>query len=117
MLSYYHANMSAQRYGSTSPNPSGPLITSMGNPGDGGSLRNVGPPSLAGRGAGSAGRSVHARRTGDDGASLARSATRGSGSVLPKNRAGNGSVDGNGDAGGVLAAPRRGRISPRGAAG
>src|SRR3982074_210537 len=106
MLSYYHANMSPQRHGSTSPYTSGPLLTSMGNAGDGGSLRNAGPPSLAGRGAERAARSVHPRRTGDDGASLARGAARGSGSVLPANRAGNGRIDGNGDAGGVLAAPR-----------
>src|ERR1700736_819983 len=116
MLSYYHANMSPQRHGSTNPHPRGSLLTSMGNAGDRGSLRNAGPAPVAGRGAERAARPVHPRRTGDDGASLARGAAGGPGGVVPANSAGNGRVDGDGDAGGVLAAPRRGRISPRVAA-
>src|SRR3954471_21930052 len=59
-------------------------------------------------------RSLHALRAGGDGAPLGGGAAAGRAAAVPRGGAADGRVDDDGDAGGALAASRRGRL-PAGA--
>src|SRR4249920_2087148 len=86
----------------------------MASPGTEGSTGDDREPARDGRGRPVPAGSVHAVGAGGDGAPLGGGAARGGGAAVPGGREADGRVDDDRDAGGALAAPRRGWL-PAGA--
>src|SRR5437016_2247440 len=76
-------------------------------------LRGDSQPEIAGGAGGVPAGPLHAVGAGGDGAPLGGRAAGRPGAAVPGDRRTNGGLDGDRDAGGALAAPRRGRLSAR----
>src|SRR4051812_32768935 len=84
--------------------------THVADTGNDGALRGDREPGVAGGGGDLLPGSLYARGAGGDGAPLGGGAAAGAGAAVPGDRAADGRIDDDGDAGGPLAAPRRGRL-------